>query len=204
MNETVYTLDTSHYDECLSLSNRLKKSHSVRSILLAVLCLINGYLHTIILPITKGLETTPETEYARNAIFTMGFAYAVVALLCLVAVALLGFVLRQEKDKLLLIPIGITVLCTATGLFHTFWGICIAAVLAYGLYEAPKAKWLREQEGYPYFNERFAEQDARHGMDYVSRYDIRSKKADSGMLDIGNACDMGNIDADMRTGGQHE
>ncbi|MBQ8012419.1 MAG: hypothetical protein IJ265_12775 [Oscillospiraceae bacterium] len=198
------TPDTSHYDKCLSLSNKLRRSHSIRSFLLLILCVLNGYCHTITLPIVKGMETTPETSYARNAIFTMGFPYAVAALFCLIAVMLLGFLLRQEKGKLLLIPIGITVLCVVTGLFHIFWGILIALVLAYGLYESHDARWLREQEGYPYFNERFAEQNAALGQEYVSRYDIRSQKDSGSMADIGNEYDSGNIDKSMQNGGFYE
>ena len=204
MNEFQNMPDTSHYDKCLTLSNKLKQSHKIRSILLLVFCICNGYFHTITLPITKGLETTPETSYARNAIFTMGFVYAAAALLCLIAVFVLGFLLRQEKGKLLLIPIAVTAVCVITGLFHMFWGILIALVLAYGLYESHDAIWLRQQEGYPYFNERFAEQNAMLGKEYVSRYDIRSRKNDGSMADVGNARDLGNIEKDAQSGGLYE
>lgn len=192
MNNTA--IDTSHYDQCHTLSLRLKNSHTVRSLLLCFFALMNGYLHTSTLSIVKG---TGESGYSPIAIFTFGFVYAVVALFALIAVVLLGILLRQEKGKLLIIPTAIAAVCTLTGLFHVFWGLAMTVVLAIGLWESRSAVWLTQQEGYPYFNTRFAEQQAQFGKEYQPTYSI-NKQAGQKIPEIGDECDNFNI------GGHHE
>lgn len=189
--------DTSHYDKCRTISQKLKKSHAVRAFLLVVFALLNGYLHTITLSMTKGLDTTPETNYARNAIFTNGFAYAILAFFSLIAVTVLGILLQQERGKLLLIPTLISAVCVITGLFHIVWGGAMTVLLVIGLWESRDAVWLKHQEGYPYFNERFAEQDYRSHTGYESRYDISSVKNKGDMPDIAGDFDTGNIPKEM-------
>ncbi len=171
---TANTTDTSHYDKCLTILNNHKKSHMIRGFILFLLSIMNGYFHIITLPITKGMETTPDSSYARNAIYTNGFTYAVLAFLCAVAVLVLGFLFRQEKPKLILIPFVITILCTITGLFNLLIGIGMTVLLGVGLYESKAAVWLTEQEGYPYFNERFAEQQEISLRGFESRYDFKN------------------------------
>ncbi len=176
--------DTSHYDKCRTLMHKHKRSHMIRSVALFIFSILNGYGHIITLPIVKGWEFTPETTYSRIGIYTMGFPFALLALLCMVAVFVMGFLFRQDKPKLILIPLGLTILCIFFDLFNILWGIIIAVLLAVGLYESREAVWVRAQEGYPYFNERFAAQEDASKKGYVPRYDLSDTDAQAEMHDL--------------------
>ncbi len=184
--------DTSHYDRCRTDMQNLRKSHSVRSFLLCFFALLNGYLHIITLSITKGIETTPETSYARNAIFTNGFVYAVLAFFSLIIVVVLGFLLEQKRGKLLLIPTLLSLVSVITGLFHPIWGTAMTILLAIGLWESRKAVWLSQQDGYPYFNERMTEQAAHFNKEYEPTYTARPQAAAQEMPELGDARDAFN------------
>lgn len=176
--------DTSHYDHCRTIMQKHKRSHMIRSLALFIFSIINGYGHIITLPIVKGMEFTPETTYSRIGLYTMGFPFALLALFCMVAVFVMGFLFQQDKPKLILIPLGITILCIVFDLFNMLWGIIMAVLLAIGLYESREAVWVKAQEGYPYFNERFAEQDNITQRGYVSRYDITDTDEQAEMHDL--------------------
>lgn len=184
--------DTSHYDRCRTEMQNLRKSHSVRSFLLCIFALFNGYAHIIAMPIVKGIEDTPETSYSRIAIFTNGFAYAVLALFLLIIVTVLGFLLEQKRGKLLLIPTLLSLISVITGLFHPIWGTAITVLIAIGLWESRKAVWLTQQDGYPYFNERMTEQASHFNKEYEPTYTARPQPVTQEMPELGDARDTFN------------
>ncbi len=184
--------DTSHYDRCRTDMQNLRKSHSVRSFLLCIFALLNGYAHIITMPIVKGIEETPETSYSRIAIFTNGFGYAVLALFLLIIVTVLGFLLDQKRGKLLLIPTLLSLISVITGLFHPIWGTVITVLLAIGLWESRKAVWLTQQDGYPYFNERMTEQASHFNKEYDPLHPIRPQADTQEMPELGDARDAFN------------
>ncbi len=165
--------DTSHYAECATIMQRLKSNHMKRLFILLVLILINGYFHIITMPIHS---------YS-------GFAWGGLALFHSIAVAVLGLLSTPEKPALCWISLSLVLLGMFLTMMSPIYAIPIGILFVIALIESRKAAWVKQQPGYPYFNERFAEQESKAFQDYQADHGIR-ERADDDMQDIAEARDI--------------
>lgn len=167
------THDTSHYDACRTMLSKQKNHHLIQSFFLTLLCVINGYIHIIPMPMRRTTGDYP--IFVRNGIWDIGFAYGLLALVVTVVIIVLSFLGTQEKPKLKYIVCGLLVLCIVLDLMLLWIAIPCMLICFWSIYESKRAAWIKQQPGYPYFNERFADQLTRHGKQYHSRYDLKQK-----------------------------
>lgn len=165
--------DTSHYAECATIMQRLKSNHMKRFFIILVLILINGYFHIITMPIHS---------YS-------GFAWGGLALFHSIAVAVLGLLSTPEKPVLCWISLATVLLGMFLTMMSPIYAIPIGILFVIALIDSKKASWIKQQPGYPYFNERFAEQESKAFQDYQADHGIR-ERADDDMQDITEARDI--------------
>ena len=100
--------------------------------------------------------------------FAYGTAVELTALLLSLSI-LIFFCFSGMKDICLL-----TVFGTLANAFHLAVGIPVLLILLSQIPELMQEKWLKEQPGYPEFNERFDEQMENFGKEYQSDYAFHS------------------------------
>lgn len=155
MTNPDYDIDTSHYDECLNAMLRHKNRHRIRSIIMLILSITNGYFHIAF--------------YANIAI--AGIYIGVFSILYMLAVMVLSFFSTSDKPVLVIL----TVAMYALGLWYAYspiFGVPLLIMYGLQLFECPKAIWLKKQRGYPYFSERFNDQQKIAFRDYDSTYEV--------------------------------
>lgn len=177
------THDTSHYDECRSIMERHKRNHKKRFTLLFILCVMNGYFHIVPMPMLRA-----DGAFARNAIFTSGFGYAVLAFLVTIALLVVGFLATPEKPKLIRVGFLLLGICLLFRLVNSVILMIIFVLFLMALYESKKAAWVMQQPGYPYFSERFYEQMENFTQEYKPDHDI-NQALDADMATLENAKD---------------
>ena len=135
-----------------------KARHQKRVLVFALLALMNMYF-SITLPITHNLTLLYGTA-------GYGFAFGMFAVLYSAGILALIFFATPEKPKLLLLAGLLTILGIIIGVVNLLIGICMLIVCLSQIPDCRQALWIRKQEGYPYFNERFDEQMQYFGKDY--------------------------------------
>ncbi len=176
--------DTSHYAECATIMQQQKKSHMKRFFIILLLTIFNGYFHIITMPVWRA-----EEGVFPIAIFGFGFFWAVFALFHNIAVAALGLLATPEKPVLCWISVAVILLGIFMNLMNPLIAIAIGILFAIALVDSKKAAWIKQQPGYPYFNERFAEQENKAFQEYEADHDIHDR-ADEDMEDIAEARDI--------------
>ncbi len=177
------THDTSHYDECRSIMERHKRNHKKRFTLLFILCVMNGYFHIVPMPMLRA-----DGVFARNAIFTSGFGYALLAFFVSIALLAVGFLATPEKPKLIRVGFLLLGICLLFGLVNSVILMIIFVLFLLAMFESKKAAWVMQQPGYPYFNERFYEQMENFTQEYKPEHDIK-RALDGDMTTLENATD---------------
>ncbi|MBE6851690.1 MAG: hypothetical protein E7504_08220 [Ruminococcus sp.] len=175
--------DTSHYAECAAIMQQHKSSHMKRFFLILLLTVFNGYFHIMTMPIWRA-----EEGVFPIAIFGLGFFWGVFALLYNIAVVVLGLLATPEKPVLCWVSFGLVLLGLFLNLMNPILGIAIAILFIIGIIDSKKAAWIKAQPGYPYFNERFTQQESIAFQDYNADHNIRDR-ADDDMEDISEAKD---------------
>ncbi len=166
-----YAIDTSHYDECLNVMLRHKNRHRIRTIAMLVLSITNGYFHIAF--------------YANIVI--AGIYIGVFSILYMLAVMVLSFFSTSDKPVLVIL----TVAMYALGLWYAYspiFGVPLLIMYGLQLFECPKAVWVKKQSGYPYFSERFNDQQKIAFQDYDSTYEIDDNAGE--MTDVGGEKDV--------------
>ncbi len=177
------THDTSHYDECRSIMERHKRNHKKRTTLLFILIIMNGYFHIVPMPMLRA-----DGAFARNAIFTSGFGYAVLAFLVSIGLLAVGFLATSEKPTLIRVGFVLIGISLIFGLINPIILLFIFVLFLLALFETKKAAWVKQQPGYPYFSERFYEQMENFSQNYKPDHNIRrAQKGDMSALE--NATD---------------
>ncbi len=167
------THDTAHYTQCRELMHKHRKNHMLRFWLMTGLCVMNGYIYLIPMPMTRTTNDYP--IFVRNGIWDIGFLFAVIGFILMIAVMALSFFATQHKPKLICLTQAVIVLAVVIDVMLLWIAVPCMLLCFWSHSEVGKEKWLREQSGYPYFNERFTEQMTSYGHKYKSRYDLRQK-----------------------------
>ncbi len=176
--------DTSHYDECRAIMHKNKYWHMRRFFLIVLFTLINGYFHIVTMPLWCA-----EEGVVAIAIFSFAFFWGALAILHNIAIAVLGLLATPEKPVLLWIALALVVLGLIFQLMTPVCAIPIGVLFVIALFSSKKVLWVKEQPGYPYFNERFAQQASIAFQDYRSDYDV-DDRADGAAYDLAEATDI--------------
>ncbi|MDE5768815.1 MAG: hypothetical protein K2H82_05455 [Oscillospiraceae bacterium] len=171
--DTEMKTDTSHYDKCRTMMMKHKKNHMLRVNLVMFLMLINAYVKVIRSPIDQG------------RLYLWGFFFGVGILIYCVITLVIGLFAVPEKPKLL----AVTCILLLTGILGEwlapYLGIPMLLLFLWQIPETKQALWIKQQEGYPHFNERFAEQMGRFGKEYQPEYGFDSDNShDAEMPDM--------------------
>ncbi len=150
--------DTSHYDKCRTLMNVHKTHHNTRMIFFAVVILLNLYL-SIALPVKYHLSLI----YGN---FLQGVTFGIFAVLYSVLLLVLLLFAVPEKPKLLALAILLIISGILLDFIYLITGIPLLIACATEIPECKQALWIKKQEGYPHFNERFDEQMRYYQKDY--------------------------------------
>ncbi len=172
--------DTSHYAECLTRKQKIKRNHMLRMLMLAILGIANGYIHIIGMPLTHA-----ESEGGFYGTFIAGTFLAVIAIIYCVIVLVLALLGTPENPKLMYAAIVVFLLGLLIRLMNPAIAIIYGIIFAWAFLDIKTAKWLRTQPGYPHFSERLTQQDMDSMRGYQSRYDIRNTKPNAEMQEIG-------------------
>ncbi len=156
------TINTAHYETCRNIQKRCQQYHTICCFILLGLAgwsllSLSGYFYIIPL-------AAPVSEPALY----------LPAILWTIVVVVAGFIATPEHP----LRIGIFLLLVVLTIPFHFWAVytVLPAVLAFGsmLILSPKAIWMTKQEGYPYFNERFTQQQMQEQQDPFSHLPRRS------------------------------
>ena len=146
--------DMSHYDKCRTMMMKHKKNHMLRVSLVAFLMLINAYVRVIRSPIDN------------HASYLFGFFFGVGILIYCIIILTIGLFAIPEKPKLLAITCILLLIGIIGKWFALYLGIPMLLLFLWQIPETKQAIWIKQQEGYPYFNERFTEQMRNFGKEY--------------------------------------
>ena len=166
-------VDTSHYDKCRTMMMKHKKNHMLRVNLVMFLMLINAYVGVIRAPIIHG------------AAYLYGVFLGVGILIYCVITTLIGWFATAEKPKLLAVTCILLLIGILSEWLVPYLGIPMLLLFLWQIPETKQATWIRQQEGYPHFNERFTEQMGKFGKEYQPEYGFDSDNShDAEMPDM--------------------
>ncbi|MDE5754926.1 MAG: hypothetical protein K2H89_10360, partial [Oscillospiraceae bacterium] len=146
--------DTSHYDKCRTMMIKHKKNHLLRIGLVAFLMLINAYVKVVRSPIDQG------------RLYLWGFFFGVGILIYCVITLVIGLFAVPEKPKLLAATCILLFIGIIGEWLAPYLGIPMLLIFLWQIPEAKQAIWIKQQEGYPHFNERLTEQMKNFGKEY--------------------------------------
>lgn len=104
----------------------------------------------------------------------LAFGMGVMALLFSIAAIVLAFLGEQIRPKVFIALLVVLILGMVADMFDISIGILLLFIYAFEIPEIRKMQWIRQQPGYPYFNERFDEQQAHSQYEPLHRLDHRS------------------------------
>lgn len=175
--------DTSHYDDCRSMLQSIMTHHKVRIAIAFALCLISVIVHSM------------------NT-FTDGTIFGVIAgmLSFPFAAAVLGISFAAKPDNMkILIALLITLAAgTLFNLIQPGIGVALILIFATQILESRRLDWLKQQEGYPHFEQYITIQE--YGLEeYEPTHEICEKQHGGSMPELDEtAMDPLNIPADLR------
>ncbi|MBQ4465752.1 MAG: hypothetical protein II916_07300 [Oscillospiraceae bacterium] len=143
-----------------------------------------------IVTIINHVNSAKNVQGAGVGVSHLAFGMGVLTLLLSLGLLAAVFFSDIEHPKRIFIVLGLTLIGTIAGAFNPIISIPVGLmfVLAVPLYS--KAEWLTQQEGYPYFNERFRQQQEYAEYKPLHKLDHRSYAE---MIDI----DEGNAQQDL-------
>lgn len=175
MADMEFTQNIAHFDKCRTLMRKHQRNHWIRLVLLFLLGVVNGYFYII----PRGTE------------IITGFMIGIVAFLQFVALLVCALFASPERPKVL----SVIFILLAIGIpLQTMSGFIILLCFVIFLTQIPEcreAQWVREQPGYPYFNERFEEQLEQAAQGFQPIYDTAENdyEKEGDMPDLADATD---------------
>lgn len=144
---------TEHFDRCREIMLRHKKHHWIRFSVLLVTLLADLFVQ--IIGAAKVFEKYVGFHLGTGTIVFTLLAYA------------FGLMATPERVHFLAALLGVLLFGIWQHFFHPVLGGALVFLYLAEIPECPRALWLKRQQGYPYFNERFEEQ-LFNGGDYLS------------------------------------
>ncbi|MBD5142347.1 MAG: hypothetical protein HDT22_01875 [Ruminococcus sp.] len=146
--------DMSHYDKCRTMMMKHKKNHMLRISIVAFLMLINAYVRVIRSPL----------EY--HAGYLLVFFFGIGVLIYCIITLIIGLFAVPEKPKLLATTCILLFMGIISKWIALYLGIPMLLLFLWQIPETKQAVWIKQQEGYPHFNERFTGQMRNFGKEY--------------------------------------
>ncbi|MDE6087494.1 MAG: hypothetical protein K2G25_03825 [Oscillospiraceae bacterium] len=138
--------DTSHYGKCRTLMIKQKQHHKLRVGLIAFAMLENAFWRIVIL-------------HAEETIYSLGEFFLEIGILLYCAIiVILGVFIVPKKPELLVITCILILIGMMSGWIAWYIGMIMLGLFLLQIPETKRTTWLKQQEGYPYFNERLTEQ----------------------------------------------
>ncbi|MDE5769065.1 MAG: hypothetical protein K2H82_06740 [Oscillospiraceae bacterium] len=134
---------TSHYGKCHTLMRKQKQYHKLRVGLITFAMLENAFWRIVILQ-------AEETIYSLREFFSILLYFAMILII--------GVFVLPKKPKLLAITCILLFIGMILGWIARHLGIIMIGLFLLQIPETKLAVWLKQQEGYPHFNERLIEQ----------------------------------------------
>ncbi|MDE5754927.1 MAG: hypothetical protein K2H89_10365 [Oscillospiraceae bacterium] len=150
--------DMSHYDKCRTLMIKQKQYHKLRVGLVTFAMLENAFWRIVILQ-------AEETIYSL-----LEFFMEIGILLYLVMILVIGVFVVPKKPKLLVITCIFIFIGMISGWIAWHLGMIMLGLFLLQIPETKLAVWLKQQEGYPHFNERLTEQTQNFKKGYQSEH----------------------------------
>ncbi len=144
--------DFSHYPEYQVMMRKITKHNSVRLISAAVLLFLN--VPVALIPLTN--------QY--------GLGFTIFALLYLAGILVSFAFAVPETLKLCAIPAFLILLGIISECIFWGFGFLLLLLLVWVIPDYKKLEFLKKQEGYPQFNERFEKQSEQFMKEYQSEY----------------------------------
>lgn len=124
---------------------KFKSMHRIRFFLTSVILFANCYFHVITLPILY------YGDLDRGSALLWGIFAFVINIIVLVT----AFVASADRLKLVYLLLILITVSSVIGFLHVYAGIALGILFLSQLPECMKMKWVKRQQGYPYFNERY-------------------------------------------------
>ena len=147
--------ETSHYPKCQTMMRKIAKHNSIRLIAVAVILFLN--IPVAITPLVS-----------RYGLILLIFA------LLYTAGILISFLFAvPETPKICIIPGILILMGLISGWLFFVFAFILLMLLGWVIPDYKKLEWLKTQEGYPQFSERFDEQMQKFGKEYQPEYRIQ-------------------------------
>lgn len=163
--------DTSHFETCRQSLKRLRFTTKWRFIITAFSIVINTLMYF------AHMYTSATIAWSGQNTF-LSFLFLIASLVLGAFILYLSGTAAAypEKIKPLCLLMGLLILARLTNILLNVFSFLLL-LWATQFLQIKKAKWLTEQEGYPYFSERFEEQKENTG--YVPFYQTASPEPQS-------------------------
>lgn len=145
MPNKYYKTNTSHYAKCRTLLLRFQNMHRVRFFLTCVILFANCYFHVITLPILR------YGDLDRGSALLWGMFAFMINLVVFVT----AFFASADRLNLVYLLLVLLLVSSVIGFLHPYAGIALGILFLTQIPECFKMKWVKRQQGYPYFNERY-------------------------------------------------
>ena len=145
MPKKQYKTNTSHYARCRTLMLKLKNMHRIRFFLTSVILFANCYFHVITLPILY------YGDLDRGTALLWGIFAFVINLVILGT----AFFASADNIKLVYLLLILIIAASVKGFLHPYAGLVLGLLFLLQVPECMKMNWVKKQQGYPYFNERY-------------------------------------------------
>lgn len=156
--------DTSHFASCQKSMKWLKRTTTWRFIITAFSLVINSMMYFLNMFKQATFDWSPGNTF-------LSFIFLIASLVLGAYILYLSgsAAAYPEKPKILGILVAVLVLARLTNIVLNVFSFLIL-LWATQFFQVKKAKWLTEQEGYPYFSERFEEQKVSN--EYIPPYSL--------------------------------
>ncbi|MDE6708758.1 MAG: hypothetical protein K2K06_12075 [Oscillospiraceae bacterium] len=156
------TPDMSHYEKCRKMMKKQEQYHKLRMGLVIFTMLENAFWRIIIL-------------HVEETIYSLGEFFMEIGILLYCAILLIiGVFVLPKRPKLLAIACILLFIGIMFGWIAWYIGMIMLGLLILQIPETKLAVWLKQQEGYPHFNERLTEQTQNVKKGYQSEYKFDS------------------------------
>ena len=152
------TPNMSHYEKCRKIMRKHEQYHKLRVWLVTFAMLENAFWRIVILHVE-------ETIYSL-----LEFFMEIGILLYCAIILIIGVFVLTKKPKLLAITCILLFIGMMFGWIAWYIGMIMLGLFLLQIPEKKLAVWLKQQEGYPYFNERLTEQTQNVKKGYQSEH----------------------------------
>lgn len=176
------------YTGCRSLIIKYRQTHIRRLLVMIVLLILNIYGNVVYWTTKYAGPSIAQAKAFDTGVSMLPYAMGIAAVILSITCLVIGIFADQRRTKLLILLILLFVAGWMADFLRWFIAIPLVVMYLFQFPECRKMKWLTEQPGYPYFNERFEEQQNLFGKDYQSLHKI-DNRVDAEMADAEGAQD---------------